>query len=132
MALSFFMPMIPSTATFQSKGIRMVKGKPVIYESARLKASREKLEAHLASHVPAEPYEGALRLMTKWCFPINGKRRDGDYKDTKPDTDNLQKLLKDVMTKLRYWIDDAQISSEIAEKFYAEIPGIYISVEELG
>ena len=65
-------------------------------------------------------------LGVKWCFPIRGRHRDGEYKATKPDTDNLEKLLKDVMTELGFWMDDAQVASELCEKFWAEIPGIYI------
>lgn len=53
------------------------------------------------------------------------------YKSTKPDTDNLQKMLKDVMTELNFWKDDALVASEVIEKFWAEVPGIYIRIEEL-
>ena len=49
---------------------------------------------------------------------------------TKPDTDNLQKLFKDCMTKLGFWKDDARVASEIAEKFWSEVVGIYVRVEE--
>lgn len=72
-----------------------------------------------------------MRLITKWCFPCSGNHKDGEYRATKPDTDNLQKLLKDCMTDTGFWKDDAQVASEIAEKFWADNPGIYISVEEL-
>lgn len=70
-------------------------------------------------------------MVTKWCFSVTGKHKDGEYRITKPDTDNLQKLLKDVMTDLGYWTDDALVASEIIEKFWAEVPGIYIKIEEL-
>jgi Holliday junction resolvase RusA-like endonuclease len=70
-------------------------------------------------------------LVTKWLFPITRDRKDGQYKDTKPDTDNLQKLLKDIMTGLGFWTDDALVASEITEKFWAETPGIYIRIEEV-
>ena len=30
------------------------------------------------------------------------------------------------MTELGFWMDDAQVASELCEKFWAEIPGIYI------
>ena len=40
-------------------------------------------------------------------------------------------MLKDVMTEVGFWKDDAQVASEIAEKFYAKIPGIYVRVEKL-
>jgi Holliday junction resolvase RusA-like endonuclease len=40
-------------------------------------------------------------------------------------------MLKDVMTALGFWKDDAQVASEIIEKFWADIPGIYVVIEEL-
>ena len=92
---------------------------------------RAKLQAYLGQHVPEKKYTSAVRLITKWCFPITGKHRDGEYKTTRPDTDNLQKLLKDVMTDLGYWTDDALVASEIIEKFWAKIPGVYICIEEV-
>lgn len=126
----FFMPMIPPTCTHQQKQVTVKNGKPIFYEPAELKAARAKLQANLAKHVPAEIYMGAIRLVTKWCFP-KGKHPDGAYKTTRPDTDNLQKLLKDVMTDLKFWKDDALVASEIIEKFWAGVPGIYIKIEEV-
>lgn len=128
----FFLPMkrVPTT-THQEKQVKVVNGKPVFYEPDELKAARKKLQAHLGGHVPDEPYTGAVRLLVKWCFPITGKHKNGEYKTSKPDTDNLQKLLKDVMTGLKFWKDDALVASEIVEKFWAEVPGIYISIESL-
>jgi Holliday junction resolvase RusA-like endonuclease len=123
--------MLPPTKTHQQKKISIVSGKPILYEPPELKAARGKLRAHLAKYVPSKKYTGAVRLLAKWCFPITDKHQDGEYKITKPDTDNLQKLLKDVMTDLGYWTDDALVASEIIEKFWAEKPGIYIAIEEL-
>lgn len=128
---SFFMVMNPPTITHQEKKAGVRNGKPYFYEPDELKAARQLLEAHLGQHVPCEPFQGALRLTTKWCFPASGKHKNGEYRITKPDTDNLQKLLKDCMTKVRFWEDDAQVASEIAEKFWADVPGIYISIEVL-
>lgn len=130
MTLEFFLPMDPPTVTHQEKQIHVVKGKPVFYEPAELKAARAKLRDHLAKHRPAQSFAGGVRLVAKWCFP-RGRHKDGTYRITKPDTDNLQKLLKDVMTAVGFWRDDAQVASEIVEKFWAEIPGIYIRLEEL-
>lgn len=126
----FFMAMIPPTITHQEKKVHVVHGRPVFYEPSELKAARQKLMACLGQHAPAEPYQGGLRLIVKWCFP-KGRHADGEYKITKPDTDNLQKLLKDCMTSVKFWSDDEQVASEIVEKFWAEIPGIYIRVTEL-
>lgn len=131
MKIDFFLPMkkVP-TVTHQEKQVRVVKGKPVFYEPAELEDARNKLMAHLAPHAPKEKMTGAVQLVTKWCFP-KGKHADGEYKTTKPDTDNLQKLLKDCMTDCGFWKDDAQVASEIAEKFWAAMSGIYICVTTL-
>lgn len=97
-----------------------------------MKNAREKLTAHLAKHVPAEKYTKGVRVLVKWCFPITGNHKNGEYKTTKPDTGNLQKMLLDVMEDLGYWKNDALVASEITEKFWADRPGIYICIEELG
>lgn len=131
--VQFFLAMVPPTVTHQEKKVRVAKGKPIIYEPAELKAARAKLMAHLAKYEPVEPLEGALQLVCKWCFPLDkgGRHRDGEYKTSKPDTDNLQKLLKDCMTDLGFWVDDAQVASEVAEKFWADIPGIFVQIWQL-
>ena len=126
--IRFFLSMIPPTVTHQEKKTAVVKGKPVYYEPPELKDARAKLRAYLSSHAPSQPMNGALRLLVKWCFSIKGNHKDGEYRTSKPDTDNLQKLLKDVMTACGFWHDDAQVASEIIEKFWADIPGIYIEV----
>ena len=131
MKTEFFLHILPPTKTHQEKQVTVVKGKPVFYEPPELLAVRQKFQAYLSKHIPEKKYTGAIRLLTKWCFPISGKHEDGEYKTSKPDTDNMVKLLKDVMTELKYWTDDAQVASEIIEKFWAKVPGIYISIEEL-
>lgn len=132
MVTEFFMPMkkVP-TVTHQEKQVHVVNGKPIFYEPDELKTARAKLLAHLGQHVPEERYIGPVRLITKWCFPVSGKHQNGEYKTSKPDTDNLVKLLKDVMTELHFWNDDAQVASEITEKFWSDLPGIYVKVESL-
>lgn len=127
----FFMPMIPPTVTAQEKKLTAIHGKPFMYDSVEIKETKQKFTAYLAKHKPEQPYTSAVQLVTKWCFPIKGEHSDGDYKTSKPDTDNLQKLIKDCMTKLGFWKDDALVCSEICQKFWAKIPGIFICVEEL-
>lgn len=112
----------------------MVNGKPVTYEPPELKDARAKLMAYLADHKPKEAFSCAVRLTVKWCFPdSSGKHKDGEYRTTKPDTDNLNKLLKDCMTAVGFWKDDALVASEHIEKFWVtQSPsGIYVKVEEL-
>ncbi|GEC93798.1 RusA family crossover junction endodeoxyribonuclease [Brevibacillus brevis] len=132
MTTEFFMPMKnPPTVTHQQKQVTIINDKPVFYEPAELKAARAKLMAHLGRQAPEHMYTKPVRLIVKWCFPITGKRQDGEYKATKPDIDNSQKLLFDCMTDLKFWKDDALVVSLIAEKFWAKLPGIYIRIEEV-
>lgn len=130
MEISFFMAMVPPTCTHQEKSVRVRNGKPVVYEPEELKAARAKLTAYLAQHRPERKFCGAVRLVVRWCFP-RGRHADGEYRITRPDTDNLQKLLKDCMTAVHFWNDDAQVACELCEKFWADVPGIWISAEEI-
>ncbi|GEM_PF-1177569 len=127
----FFMAMIPPTATKQARGWGKTKsGKVISYDRANANAEG-KLTAHLAKHIPPTPYTGAIRVLVKWLFPLRWQHRDGEWYTNKPDADNLCKALYDIMTKLGYWKDDAKIASSITEKFWAEVPGIYVKIEEL-
>lgn len=131
MTTEFFMPMVPPAVTHQEHRVKVSKGRPVFYDGERLRDARQKLMAHLAKHKPEKRYEHGVRLIVKWLFPLTGRHGDGEYKTTRPDTDNLQKLLKDCMTACGFWADDALVASEICEKFWAAHPGIYVKVEEL-
>ena len=128
MTTEFFMAMVPPEITHQEKKVNWQRH--IFYEPEELKAARSKLTDHLGQHSPDIIYDSGVRLITRWCFP-RGKHADGEYRVTRPDTDNLQKLLKDCMTDAGFWQDDALVASELCEKFWAEIPGIYIRIEEL-
>ena len=127
---SFFLNIIPPTVTAQQHRVTVINGKPRFYDTFEIKQAKIMLEGMLLQHKPTEPYKVPVKLLVKWCFP-KGKHKDGAYKYTRPDTDNLQKMLKDCMTRCGFWIDDSYVCLEIVEKFWSKIPGIYIEVEEL-
>ncbi|EPM7558080.1 RusA family crossover junction endodeoxyribonuclease [Enterococcus faecium] len=129
--IEFFMNMIPPETTHQQKKVHVVKNKPVFYEPDDLKKAREKLMAHLSKHVPKEKMMGPVRMTVKWCFPTTGDHQNGEYKWTKPDLDNSNKLLQDCLTRSGFWKDDSYVVSLIAEKFWSDIPGIYIRIEAI-
>ena len=135
--MQFFIPMQPPTTTHNAKQLHayMKGGQPhaVLHDSPELKAARAKLHAYLAPHAPKAPIPAGqpVRLLVKWCFPTEGKRRSGEWRTSKPDTDNLEKALKDEMTRLHFWDDDAQVCSEIVEKFWSDPCGVFVRVEEL-
>lgn len=130
--MEFFIAMVPPTATGQMRKVTVTAGgKPRFYDPPAVSAARSKLNCRLAQYRPHRPLEGSVRLVVKWMWPCGSTHHNGEYKTTRPDTDNLQKLLKDEMTKLGYWKDDAQVASEICEKFWAAQPGLYVKVVEL-
>lgn len=131
-AVEFFMPMVPPTVTAQEHAIAVVAGKPKVYDTPEIKAAKAKLAAHLGPHVPNERLTGPLQLVNKWCWPTEGtSHANGEWKTTRPDTDNVVKMLKDVMAKAGFFANDSQVASEVTEKFWADVPGIYVRVEEL-
>ena len=130
--MRFFIEMNPPTATAQEKKVTVVGGKPRYYDPAPVKEARKKLTGKLIFHRPDTPLTGPLALTTLWLFPKGKSHKNGEWRSTKPDTDNLQKLLKDCMTKCGFWKDDAQVVREKVEKRWSDDPaGIYIEIEEL-
>ena len=120
-----------TTAQVREVGVR-ANGKPFFYKPPKLQRAESHLENALRPFAPDQPIRSTpIRLTVKWLFPYTKGHHDGEYKLTRPDTDNLQKLLKDVMTRLGFWVDDSLVCSEIAEKFWADHPGIFIRIEEL-
>lgn len=89
-----------------------------------------KLTAHLMKHIPEQPYSGAIRVVVKWCYPRKAKHQEGEPYTNKPDVDNLCKALFDIMTRLHYWNDDKQIYSAVVEKYWSDVPGVFVKIEE--
>ena len=158
MQLKFFIPMktVP-TITHQEKKVRMVqdkhsgKLKPVFYEGDELKKARNDITLGLIKYglpngkvelrVKNDPVKRKtifekdipISLNVKWCFGIKdgSKHSHGEYRMSKPDTDNLQKMLKDCMTACGFWYDDAQVVEEHIGKYWSDTPGIWIQIDSL-
>jgi len=106
-------------------------GRPMFYDTPRLKAARALYEGALCQYKPDSPLEGALSLNVEWWFPSKS-HREGEMRTTRPDTDNLQKLLKDCMTRVGFWKDDAQVCREIVSKRWTRTrPGLRIEVTQI-
>ena len=130
--MKFFMRINPPTATAQMKKVSVVRGRPVFYEPAKVKEAKNLLISCLALNKPKVPFEGAVSLKVKWLFPKGKSHKHGEWRTTRPDTDNLQKLLKDCMTMCGFWKDDAQVVREIVEKQWSDEPcGIDIEILEV-
>ena len=108
MYMQFFLPMQPPTTTHNAKQLHayMKGGQPhaVLHDSPELKQTP--CQAPRPSGTPRAgkpiPAGRPVRLLVKWCFPAEG-RKNGSWRTAKPDTDNLEKALKDEMTRLHFW-----------------------------
>lgn len=82
------------------------------------------------------PLEGPLRLEMLALFDIppswtKKRKAAAEWHTSKPDSDNLQKVLKDSCNQI-VWRDDAQVCVTSAVKRYVregEAPGLVVTVE---
>lgn len=131
--ISFFLPMKIPSVTSQQKRVCMIGGKPHHYDGARLKAARQEYTLRLLPHKPKEPIAAGIpvKLAVRFVYKARRKKDIGTWKTTRPDTDNMIKLLKDCMTAAGFWHDDAQVVCEHTEKQFGEVEGIYLTVEAI-
>lgn len=118
------------TGTAQMKGVRVVHGKPMFYEKAEVKTARQMFTLELKPHAPEKPSDKPIKLTVWFAFDTKNKKLWGQYKPTRPDTDNSLKLLKDCMSGL-FFKDDSQVVEETVIKTYAEKATIMIRWEEV-
>lgn len=121
----------PRTTAQQKRIVHSYGSRPQFYDGARLAQARSTLQAALLPHKPKEPAQGCLALTVRWYFSTPDSRKWGKWKRTRPDTDNLQKMLKDEMTRMGFWKDDAQVAVEHVEKAWDMDGRIIIEIEEL-
>lgn len=126
----FKMMIDPPRTTAQEKGVRVVHGRPFFYTKKAVKDAERVYMDELLKHRPERPLNGPITLVTIWEYK-RGKHKHGEYKTTKPDTDNMVKLLKDCMTRAGFWTDDSQVAAETTLKIWSDEPGIGVYVEEI-
>lgn len=127
-------------ATAQQKGERIgwkrIGGKlvPYIdhYRKANVQVARSQFILKMKPYRPKQPSERPIKLLVCLYFDVKQpKKLWGKYKTTRPDCDNYVKEIKDVMTELGFWKDDAQVVDLHVIKRYSEKATIYIQLEEL-
>ena len=131
--MKMFLLMNPPTVTAQESKVAVVRGKPVIYKPEKIKQAKREIIKHLKPFIPSEPLEGPIELRVVWLFPRGKSHKHMEWRTTRPDTDNLEKLLKDCMTEVGFWKDDALVVKETVYKVWSEEPtGILIEIKNLG
>ena len=137
--VSAFLPMKPPSVTHNALLAYIVGGgkgmHAAIRKSDELKTAEDLICVWLKSVTKVsenfQPLTGPLRCVVKWCFPANEKHPDGSPMTEKPDMSNMLKTFEDCLTRCGIIEDDRFICSESLDKGYADIMGIYFSVEEL-
>ena len=66
-----------------------------------------------------------------WGFPA-GKHKNGEPCTNKPDLDNANKILQDVMQELRFFKDDKNIVQLNLSKIWTWHPGVMIELKKVG
>lgn len=130
MLIDFFVEGDPPTATAQQRKTNMRGFLPAYYDPDNLVYARQLLTLWMRQHRPPRPLEGPVLLVAHWMFRARS-HRPNTWRDTRPDTDNLQKMLKDVLTREGFWRDDAQVVAEIPLKSWQKVPGIRLQAMEL-
>ena len=122
----------PPTVTAQQKGVRVVRGKPFFYTKPEVIAARDEILYRIKSFMPNKPIEGNIKMDVAWCF-YKKTAKETKYKGTRPDLDNLQKLLQDCMNGLLFK-DDSQIVQLTTSKYESnniEECGLQIFISEV-
>lgn len=130
--MKIFLLMDPPTVTAQESKVAMVRNKPIFYKPEKVKQAKAEIMKHLRPFKPKELMEGPIELKVVWLFPRGKRHKHFEWRVTRPDTDNLEKMLKDCMTEIGFWKDDALVVSETVYKVWSDEPtGISIEVNAL-
>lgn len=136
--LSFTLDIVPPKATAQQKGAFVVGGRVRFFKKSSVRNAENLLAAMLEKHAPPEPFDGPVRLYVHWTFPYRkSEKRSLTSRavcirhTVRPDLDNLEKSLLDVMTALGFWRDDSQIVFKQTAKSWWCVPSIYIEIAEV-
>jgi Holliday junction resolvase RusA-like endonuclease len=76
------------------------------------------------------PIKEAVMVSMRFEFQRPKSRAKDKWKTTAPDTDKLVRSIFDSLTGTVI-VDDAQVVSLFAEKFYAEAPGVRVVVRTM-
>ena len=112
-----------------------------LFVSAGDSSDATKLKAMYVSYMktiaPEEPMDGFLRLDVVVNYPFlkkHKKNEDYEYivKNTKPDIDNVVKIISDSMEKAGLVKNDSRFARIYMEKRYSHRPGVQFRISRMG
>lgn len=134
-----------TTLVFCVPGVPQAKGRPKFarrgkfvqtYTPDKTVQAEQTLVARALAFRPEAPFACPLRVVAQFVMPIpeswsKKKRALADAgampHTAKPDLDNLVKLVKDALNGV-FWLDDKQIFSFTASKYYGPVPETHIEI----
>lgn len=128
---------VPSRSTHQAslRIIRTRSGKSFIgkYSKSSAKQWTSELALLLTPFKKQNALEGALRVCIAWVFPHNKGTSKAllnktIWKTTRPDLDNMEKGILDVLTEVGIISDDGLICSKETMKMHGAEPKIIIQI----
>lgn len=127
---------VPPTATAQQKGVFVRYGHAHFFTKQKVRDAEDFLAAMLAPHAPEEPLRGPVYFQARWCFPYRKSERKSVTRrgteiphTSRPDLDNLEKNLLDVLTRLKFWDDDAKVFTKSTAKVWGPSPYLAIAIK---
>lgn len=129
--ISFFVPGEP-----RGKGRpRFVQGRKPYTDARTEQAERAVAWECRKAMAGRPPLEGPLelRVYALYAQPASWSKQKKEalyWKTSKPDLDNIVKLVKDALNKVA-WLDDAQVVSLAAWKHYSTELGVEVQIREL-
>ena len=133
--ITIMLPIVPPTKTHQNKKIVNIGKHAKLADTKELKLVISDYLTLLKPYQPARPDgaglpEAGLRL----ALPqerAEKKTGSGSFRKRPNRTGTTwPKPLQDVLTRLRFWEDDAQVYSASVDKWWGEEPQITITVQE--
>lgn len=126
------------STTAQQKGEGIRGNRIIHYEKAKVTKLREEYEiairkAMRLQNMTAPRLKGPVEMEVFYYYGTNDKKKLKQfYKDTKPDSDNVNKLLQDVLADFHFFDKgDGQVARLIFTKCWDHKPHIYIKLKEL-
>ena len=133
----------PKATGNNTKACGIVRGHARIFDSSKSKSVKKMMYNLLLPYAPKIPLTGPLEQSLVFIFPYNKSDISSKAKraalevngyvwhDTKPDLDNLRKILNDTLEKLGFFHNDSQIVIDHGEKLRGSLTGIHIMLSEI-
>ena len=91
--------------------------------------------ALMTGAAPKPAHDGPVRMSIEYRMPrpksLPKKFADGSYCWRKPDVDNMEKLVLDVLKKRGWFTDDGRVADVAHRKVYSSKPGMAVVIELL-